>query len=64
MSQPWYRPLNELGSEEANNTTINTHDIWTTFCQHKLPCGYCSLMEKPCPMETKQYEITCETKGE
>ena len=63
MSQAWQDPYIKVGSEEAVNTTINTN-TWTNYCPHKLPCGYCSLMEKLCIMQPKQYEITCNTTNE
>ncbi len=28
-------------------------------CGYRLPCGYCMMINKPCPMGWSNYDITC-----
>lgn len=28
----------------------STTSIRTNYCSYRLPCGYCKILEKPCPM--------------
>lgn len=31
--------------------TANTYSYsYNNYCKHRLPCGYCKLLEKTCPM--------------
>lgn len=30
--------------------TTNTYDSSFGYCMNRLPCGYCRVLEKPCPM--------------
>ena len=45
---------NKLDLNSQNQKTINLNDYATSFdynnfyCPHKLPCGYCSFMNRPC----------------
>ena len=51
-----------------SNCTIQQTD----YCWHRLPCGYCAILNIPCPTQGNQIrvdepiwklpEITCETK--
>ena len=43
----------------------------TEYCGYRLPCGYCTALDRPCPMQGNQIkieptwklpEITCQTK--
>lgn len=45
--------------------------IQTEYCGYRLPCGYCTALGRPCPMQGNQIytepawklpEITCSTK--
>ena len=57
----------ELKSNSQNQKTISLNDYATAasidynslFCPHKLPCGYCSLMSRPCIKD--DYSITWDT---
>lgn len=34
-----------------NNLNVtNTYDPSFGYCMNRLPCGYCRVLEKPCPM--------------
>ena len=58
---------------ESNTTTTTTGTgyYYRDPCASKLPCGYCMLLNRPCPMQTNsfispswdpnQYKITCNT---
>lgn len=62
----------------TNSTGVNTA-TYTNVCTHRLPCGYCPLMSRPCPMVCtittptwttpisvptyEKYEVTCQCKG-
>ena len=54
---------------------FNSYTYVTTACAHRLPCGYCPLLNRVCPMQGATYnepytvgdfinktEITCEAK--
>ena len=54
---------------------FNSYTYATTACAHRLPCGYCPLLNRVCPMQgityntfdttpytINQTEITCEAK--
>lgn len=63
------------------NNTVNTTTTGTTgttytaanTCGNKLPCGYCLLLNRPCPMQSNTfvtptwdpnwYKITCQQEG-
>ena len=38
-----------MDTNNLNNTT-NTYDQHQSYCMNRLPCGYCRVLEKPCPM--------------
>ena len=50
-----------------NITTTPSINFNQTYCLHRLPCGYCTMLNRPCPMMGTQIEptwrpeITCET---
>ena len=35
----------------ADSATINT-GTYTTYCPQRLPCGYCVLLSRACPMQS------------
>lgn len=37
--------------DTANSTATNSF-FDTQYCGFRLPCGYCTRLEKPCPMGT------------
>ena len=54
---------------------FNSYTFATTPCAHRLPCGYCPLLNRVCPMQgitldqpymvgdfINKTEITCEAK--
>lgn len=55
---------------KTNDTsTVSNLNFNNSYCIHRLPCGYCKILEKSCPMYFNNIpmynpcEITCETKG-
>ena len=50
-------------------TTPNNVNYNAQYCLHRLPCGYCTMLNRLCPMMGTQYEpvwkpeITCQTGG-
>lgn len=49
----------------ANISTPGIYDT-ATYCFYRLPCGYCSYMSRPCPMQGSGYTpiVTCQANGE
>ena len=58
-------------------TTNSTTSLYSNICVHRLPCGYCPLMNRQCPMQntltwstpinvpTINYnEVTCQSSTE
>lgn len=58
-------------NDTVNTTTTGTGYSYTNTCGNKLPCGYCTLLNRPCPMQyfvtptwdPNWYKITCNTEG-
>ena len=61
----------------ADLNTGTSYTYSTCSCVHRLPCGYCPLLNRVCPMQgvtydspytvnpcinTEKYEVTCEVK--
>lgn len=45
--------MNENNFNKPYDTSSTGTGISTNFtnnCLYKLPCGYCKILEKPCPM--------------
>ena len=47
-------------------TSTSSYTWSGNYCWHRLPCGYCKMLDRPCPMQGYQYtpgwqspEITC-----
>ena len=44
----------------TGSTTVNA------YCQYRLPCGYCTKLDRICPMcpitVTPTWQVTCEAK--
>lgn len=65
--------MNDNDSITLNNTTTGSTTTTTSClyncCPHKLPCGYCKLLDKMCPnywyqpnwYDPYHYQITCKT---
>lgn len=64
--------MNNNDSITLNNTTTGgsttTTYSYTNCCPHRLPCGYCKLLDKTCPIywqpnwyDPYHYQITCKT---
>ena len=60
-------------SEYNGTTTTGSGNSYDEFCGFRLPCGYCTRLDRPCPMmgnrmiepTWKLPEITCSgTSGE
>lgn len=51
----------------GTGTAINYNG---TYCLHRLPCGYCRIMQGPCPMysgtniQPSWNEATCKTEAD
>ncbi len=51
------------------NSNTSTNYSYNNYCQYRLPCGYCTMLNKDCP---KQYStitlnntvLTSECKGD
>lgn len=62
---------NDSISLNNNNTSGSTTTTYSYIncCPHRLPCGYCKLLDKMCPNSWYQpnwydpyhYQITCKT---
>lgn len=57
-----------MNTYDQNTTTGNVYDT-ATFCVYRLPCGYCSYMSRPCPVQGNAFtptwklnEVTCQAK--
>lgn len=57
---------------ESNTTnTTGTNYTYMNYCFNRLPCGFCTRLNRPCPMVTNTvatptwdpnwYKITCNT---
>lgn len=47
-------------------TSINANDYgyYTNgYCQHRLPCGYCTMLNRVCPMQNNQVTYTTAHNG-
>lgn len=42
-------------------TTITRINDYTEHCFHRLPCGLCTMTNRPCPMMPDKCEITWAT---
>lgn len=43
--------MNENNFNKPYDTsTTGTFTNFTNYCLHRLPCGYCTILEKRCPM--------------
>ena len=53
--------LNDYTKTSSTGTAIN---YCPQACIHKLPCGYCTMLNRVCPMQYNMYNttITCEAK--
>ena len=57
-----------LNNNNTSGSTTTTYS-YTNCCPHRLPCGYCKLLDKMCPNYWHQpnwydpyhYQITCKT---
>lgn len=58
---------------ENTTGTATSTTAFNNYCGHRLPCGYCRIMQSPCPMlygcptttlTWNSYEATCQTKEE
>lgn len=38
--------------DTTNTSTTGSYTYSSCTCVHRLPCGYCPLLSKPCPMQT------------
>ena len=36
-------------SYDTSSTSVSSIS-GTNYCSYRLPCGYCKILEKPCPM--------------
>lgn len=52
----------------VQTTTTGTNSITYTDsvqnCGYRLPCGYCKMLDKACPMGWVKYDITCDSIGD
>ena len=62
---------NNFNKDYDTSITKTTTDFNSNnYCIHRLPCGYCKILEKSCPMYFSNipmynpYIVTCETKGD
>ena len=53
-----------------NDITGSTYGYSIHTCIHKLPCGYCTMLNRVCPMDhnyqitwTTHPQVTCEAKA-
>ena len=37
-------------AEASNTVSTSSYTAYTNYCFHRLPCGYCMMMDRPCPM--------------
>lgn len=61
-------------NDTVNTTTTGTPGYsYSNTCGSKLPCGYCMLLNRPCPMQSNTFvtptwgpdwnKVTCNTEG-
>lgn len=58
-------------NDTVNTTTTGTGYSYANTCRNRLPCGYCMLLDRPCPMQTfmtptwdtNWNKVTCNTEG-
>lgn len=60
-----------MESNTTTTTTTGTGYSYTNYCFNRLPCGYCRILNSPCPVPTNTftvptwdpnwYKITCNT---
>lgn len=44
--------MDQFNKEYDTSTTGTAAHIGVNYgCQHKLPCGYCTLLNRACPMQ-------------
>ena len=43
---------------DTTNSTATNSFFNTQYCGFRLPCGYCTRLEKPCPMGTYIVNLT------
>ena len=62
--------MNSYGTGTGSAPTINTSTYCVHTCIHKLPCGYCTMLNRACPMDnnygitwTTHPQVTCEVKA-
>ena len=57
-----YQPdeVNEVKFEPTTHTTLSSSSYYYTgnYCMHKLPCGYCAIMNRPCVNGNTNWELT------
>ena len=41
---------NNFNKSYNTSTTSDTSISGTNYCSYRLPCGYCKILEKSCPM--------------
>lgn len=48
--------------QQNETTSVGSSTTWATnewtFCANRLPCGICRLMQTPCPLAVKPYDVT------
>ena len=58
-----------MAQTDTNTVNINTNPSYTVkgsnwaelnYCTHKLPCGYCTILQRPC-LRQNGYSITYTT---
>lgn len=61
-------------NDTVNTTTTGTPGYsYSNYCFNRLPCGYCTRLDRPCPMQGNTfvtptwdpnwYKITCQQEG-
>ena len=41
-----------------DNSINSSNYMYAQCCQYRLPCGYCTKLEKPCPMGISTVPLT------
>lgn len=40
-----------INLDQTTSRSTATNTFYSGFCGFKLPCGYCTRLERPCPMQ-------------
>lgn len=52
------------GGTFGSSINMNSYGSYSNgYCQHRLPCGYCTMLNRVCPMQNRQVTYTSNGTG-